>query len=109
MNVPGPYNMSLFLSISSVLTSLRFLCKVCGENEYVYLPPGGSDIDATCQPCPTNSSSTAGNFAVCECFDGTGRISEALGMLNATEPCSSKLECSFVMSTTDAMNPVGVM
>ena len=27
---------------------------------------------------------------MCECVDGTGRISDAFGMLNVTEPCSSE-------------------
>ena len=72
------------------LSACSCICAACRENAFIYIPPGSPDSNATCQSCPMNSSSAAGRFRVCECDNGTARISEALGMLNATEPCSSE-------------------
>ena len=91
----------LFHSCSPLLRPFlhvrAYICAACRENEFIYIPPGSPDSNATCQSCPMNSASAAGRFRVCECVNGTARISEALGMLNATEPCSSE-QIKHVMS-----------
>ena len=69
---------------------LSLPCPACDANQYIYQPPGTPDIMSVCLPCPANSSSATGNVEVCECLAGTGRVSEASGLLDPTEPCTSE-------------------
>ena len=75
---------------------LSLPCPACDANQYIYQPPGTPDTMSVCLPCPSNSSSATGNVEVCECLAGTGRVSEASGLLDPTEPCTSE-QCTACM------------
>ena len=90
-HIPHSVNQQLLHTIflfSPLLPPFHSLpCPACDANQYIYQPPGTMSV---CLPCPTNSSSATGNVEVCECLPGTGRVSEASGLLDQTESCTSE-------------------